>query len=103
MAQLWLLPYFNRGMAFEGVGAAESACVYAERGNCVAVGPHGENTVFAKNGSVVATKDHRKSVLYFEPFANMSTIQDSDSSLSLHPVSAIRPSFFENPVAYRNE
>ncbi len=90
--QLWLAPEASAGV--------EAAIVYADRGSLVSAGSHGEVAVFAKNGSRMRVSLARDSVVFHEPFAITSAIQDADRTLKFIPVPAIRPGFLDALMKY---
>lgn len=94
LPQFWLMP--------EGWGREfESAVVYINHDAHCRVGTHGHAILFLKNDALGAYVETANCTVYHEPFARWSRIQDADPTFKFHQVPAIRPSFLEKPVTYK--
>lgn len=94
LPQFWLKPE-AWGREFE------SAVVYINHDAHCRVGTHGHALLFVKNGALGAYMDRPNCTIYHEPFARWGRIQDSDPTMKFHHVPAIRPSFLDKPVTYK--
>jgi hypothetical protein len=94
LPQFWLMP--------EGWGREfESAVVYINHDAHCRVGTHGHALVFLKNGALGSFIQRSNCTVYHEPFALLGRFQDTDPTIKFHQVPAIRPSFLDNPVTYK--
>jgi hypothetical protein len=92
MLQLWL-----EGGAM--AGKIEHAVVYIDTGSRFGSEANGRNTAFIKNRTQADVRLAHNCIFYHEPFVRMG-IQDADTTLKLHPVPAIRPSFLDKLLTY---
>jgi hypothetical protein len=94
LPQFWLMP--------EGWGREfESAVVYSNHDAHCEVGTHGHALLFVKNDALSGYTKRSNCTIYHEPFARWGRLQDADPTFKFHHVPAIRPSFLDKPVTYK--